>query len=68
MAQAPKNARSRGSLGSLALFDLTGALTYILMRRLLAVRKPDPAPIEPFRASARTLSSAHRQAAGTTNR
>jgi hypothetical protein len=69
MRQAAKHARSRqASLGSLALFDISGVVTYALMRRLLAVKKAQSSPVEPFRASARTVSSAHRQAAGTTSR
>jgi hypothetical protein len=69
MQQAAKRARAGEiSLGSLALFDLTGVVTYALMRRLLAARRARSSPVEPFRASARTVSSAHHQAAGTARR
>jgi hypothetical protein len=50
--------------GAVVIFDLTGVIVYILLRRALAVPGPDRSPIEAFRMSARTISAAYQEAVG----
>jgi hypothetical protein len=48
----------------LSLFDLTGALVYMLMRRLLAVRKRQGSATDTFQDAARLITQAHNEAVG----
>lgn len=58
--------RSRAvmGLGAACIFDLSGILVYLLMRRALIAPEPNRSAIEPLQLSARTISDAYRQAVG----
>jgi hypothetical protein len=50
------------SLGTAALFDLTGAVIYRVMRSGMPEPPPGPGPGTAFRESAAILRDAHREA------
>jgi hypothetical protein len=52
------------AMGAVVIFDLTGVIVYVLLRRALAVSEPDRSPIEVFQMSARTISAAYHEAVG----
>lgn len=63
MQQGASQPRSQAlSFGILGLFDLTGLVIYVIMRRALAVRKPRESTTDTFQEAARLISRAHGEA------